>query len=104
MMVKVVRVEVSRSPLLVDWHKGEISSGAVESFNNKAQLAMRKAYSFRTAKTSKLLYIINSALYPNQNLPMNSTDEANFQSFRHPLQRFGERSSTRKPGDDSWVT
>ena len=37
--------------------KGEISAGVAESFSNKAKLAMRKAYGFRTAKD------IETALY-----------------------------------------
>ena len=36
--------------LLLNWFaaEGEISSGTVEGFNNKAKLTMRKAYGFRT--------------------------------------------------------
>ena len=38
--------------LLLNWFraKGEISSGIVEGFNNKAKLTMRKAYGFRTSQ------------------------------------------------------
>jgi len=37
-------------PLLMNWFaaKGELSSGVVEGFNNKAKLTMRKSYGFRT--------------------------------------------------------
>jgi len=36
--------------LILNWFvaKGELSSGPVEGLNNKAKLAIRKAYGFRT--------------------------------------------------------
>jgi transposase len=47
--------------LLLNWFraKGEISAGIVEGFNNKAKLAMRKSYGFRTDQG------IETALYHN---------------------------------------
>ncbi len=49
-MKKVARTLRSHKELLLNWFRadGELSSGVVEGFNNKAKLAMRKAYGFRT--------------------------------------------------------
>ena len=47
---KVVGTLRSHRALLLNWFraKGVISAGAVEGFNNKAKLTMRRAYGFRT--------------------------------------------------------
>ncbi len=47
---KVARSLREHRALLLNWFraKGQISAAAVEGFNNKAKLAMRKAYGFRT--------------------------------------------------------
>jgi transposase len=49
-MKKVARMLRNHRPLLMNWFKakGELSSGVVEGFNNKAKLTMRKSYGFRT--------------------------------------------------------
>jgi len=49
-MMKVARMLRIHTPLLMNWFKakGELSSGVVEGFNNKAKLTMRKSYGFRT--------------------------------------------------------
>jgi transposase len=49
-MKKMARTVRSHRALILNWFRarGEISSGAVEGFNNKAKLTMRKAYGFRT--------------------------------------------------------
>ena len=49
---KVARSLREHRALLLNWFraKGQISAAAVEGFNNKAKLAMRKAYGFRTFK------------------------------------------------------
>ena len=51
-MKKVARTMRNHRTLLMNWFKakGEMSSGAVEGFNNKAKLTMRKSYGFRTFK------------------------------------------------------
>jgi transposase len=55
-MKKVARTLRSHRELLLNWFKAEgmISSGTVEGFNNKAKLAMRKAYGFREYETIEL--------------------------------------------------
>ena len=55
-MKKVARTLRSHRPLILNWFraKGAISSGAVEGFNNKAKLTMRKAYGFRTERAMEL--------------------------------------------------
>ena len=42
--------------LLLNWFraKGELSSGSVEGLNNKAKLAMKKAYGFKSYKTIEI--------------------------------------------------
>jgi len=49
-MKKIAKTLRNHRPLLVNWFKakGELSSGVVEGFNNKAKLTMRKSYGFRT--------------------------------------------------------
>ena len=58
-MKKQARSLRQHRELLLNWFraKGEISSGCVEGFNNKAKLTMRKAYGFRTSQG------IETALY-----------------------------------------
>jgi len=48
---KVARTLRRHEELLLNWFRAEgtISSGTVEGFNNKAKLAMRRSYGFRTA-------------------------------------------------------
>ena len=55
-MKKVARSLRSHRELILNWFRarGEISSGAVEGFNNKAKLTMRKAYGFRTPRALEL--------------------------------------------------
>ena len=49
-MKKVARTLRGHEELLMNWFraKGEISAGITEGLNNKAKLAMRKSYGFRT--------------------------------------------------------
>jgi transposase len=55
-MQKVARMLRRHRPLLLNWFRaqGTISSGAVEGFNNKAKLTMRRAYGFRTFRAFEL--------------------------------------------------
>jgi transposase len=55
-MQKVARMLRRHRALLLNWFraKGTISSGAVEGFNNKAKLTMRRAYGFRTFRAFEL--------------------------------------------------
>ncbi len=50
---KVAKMLRSHRPLVLNWFRTgrTYSSGAVEGMNNKAELAMRKAYGFRSYKT-----------------------------------------------------
>ena len=49
-MKKMAKTLRNHRPLLMNWFKakGQLSSGVVEGFNNKAKLTMRKSYGFRT--------------------------------------------------------
>jgi transposase len=49
-MKKMARTLRRHRPLLLNWFraKGGVSPGAVEGFNNKAKLTLRKSYRFRT--------------------------------------------------------
>jgi transposase len=51
-MKKVAKMLRRHKELILNWFhaKGELSSGPVEGLNNKAKLAIKKAYGFRTAK------------------------------------------------------
>ena len=53
---KVARSLRSHRALLLNWFhaKGAISAAAVEGFNNKAKLTMRKAYGFRTYRAMEV--------------------------------------------------
>jgi transposase len=58
-MKKMARSLREHEELLINWFRaqGEISSGTVEGFNNKAKLTMRKAYGFRSDD------VVKTALY-----------------------------------------
>lgn len=55
-MKKVARTLRNHRPLILNWFqaRGAISAAAVEGFNNKAKLTMRKAYGFRTERAMQL--------------------------------------------------
>jgi transposase len=55
-MKKVAAMLRRHRPLLLNWFraKGAVSAGAVEGFNNKAKLTMRRAYGFRTFRAIEL--------------------------------------------------
>lgn len=64
-MKKVARTLRSHRELILNWFRarGTISAAAVEGFNNKAKLTMRKAYGFRTDRAMEVaLYHTLSAL------------------------------------------
>jgi len=48
--------EGSYKELILNWFRagGELSSGPVEELNNKAKLAIRKAYGFKTMECLKI--------------------------------------------------
>lgn len=52
-MKKVAKMLRAHRPLLLNWFraKGRISSAAVEGFNGKAKLVMKRAYGFRSYRT-----------------------------------------------------
>ena len=52
-MKKAAKMLRSHRPLLLNWFraKGQISTGAVEGFNGKAKLVMKRAYGFRSYRT-----------------------------------------------------
>jgi transposase len=54
-MKKVARTLRKHRELILNWFKadGQLSSGTVEGFNNKAKLTMRKAYGFRSLDTAQ---------------------------------------------------
>jgi len=53
---EVARTLRNHRPLLLNWFraKGVFSSGAVEGFNNKAKLTLRKSYGFRTYRAMEV--------------------------------------------------
>jgi len=55
-MKKVAKTLRKHRPLLLNWFmaKGQISSGVVEGFNNKAKLTTRKAYGFKTYHAAEI--------------------------------------------------
>lgn len=55
-MQRVARMLRGHRELLLNWFaaKGAISSGAVEGLNNKAKVATRRSYGFRTFRVAKL--------------------------------------------------
>ena len=58
-MKEMARTLRNHRELLLNWFRarGEVSNGSVEGMNNKAKLAMRKAYGFKSYET------IETALY-----------------------------------------
>lgn len=55
-MKKVARSLRGHREIILNWFRarGSISAGAVEGFNNKAKLTMRKAYGFRTDRAMEV--------------------------------------------------
>ena len=55
-MKKTARMLRQHRQLLLNWFraKGQLSSGVVEGFNNKAKLTTRKAYGFRTYHAAEI--------------------------------------------------
>lgn len=55
-MKKVAKMLRSHRPLIINWFRarGLISAGAVEGFNNKAKLVMKRAYGFRSYRTLEI--------------------------------------------------
>lgn len=55
-MKKVARMLRTHHKLLLNWFrtKGQVALGAVERFNNKAKVASRKAYGFRSFDVMKI--------------------------------------------------
>ena len=55
-MKKVARMLRNHRELLLNWFraKGQLSSGVVEGFNNKAKLTSRKSYGFRTFRGAEV--------------------------------------------------
>lgn len=55
-MKKIAKTLRRHRELILNWFRAEgaISSGIVEGFNNKAKLAIRKAYGFRTAEATEI--------------------------------------------------
>ena len=55
-MKKVARMLRNHRELLLNWFraKGQLSSGVVEGFNNKAKLTSRKAFGFRTYRGAEI--------------------------------------------------
>jgi len=71
-MKKVARVLRSHEDLLLNWFraKGEISSRAVESLNNKIRMVTRRAYGFLTNKAMEIALHYNLGRLPE---PSDST-------------------------------
>lgn len=55
-MKKVAKQVCKHKDLMLNWFEanGELSSGIVEGFNNKAKLTMRKAYGYKSPKLLKI--------------------------------------------------
>jgi transposase len=68
-MKKVAATLRRHRELLLNWFRahGEISSGVVEGFNNKAKLTSRKSYGFRNTEVLQIALYHNLAALPEPN-------------------------------------
>jgi transposase len=68
-MKKIARSLRHHETLLLNWFKApeSISAGVVEGFNNKAKLAMRKSYGFRSERIIQLVLYHNLGDLPEPN-------------------------------------
>src|ERR1051325_11097009 len=68
---KVVRTLRKKEELLLNWFRAEgtISAGTVEGLNNKAKLAMRRSYGFRTAEGIEFALFHTLGHLPQPNFP-----------------------------------
>ena len=69
-MQKVAKMLRKHRPLLLNWFRTgrAFSSGAVEGMNNKAKVALRKAYGFRSYKSYELALYHTLADLPQHSL------------------------------------
>ena len=56
-MRRVAKMLRKDRPLLLNWFRAgrALSSGAVEGFNNKSKVALRKAYGYRSYRSMELV-------------------------------------------------
>ncbi|MEX2188087.1 MAG: transposase [Pirellulales bacterium] len=68
-MKKVAASLRARRELLLNWFhaRGEVSSGVVEGFNNKAKLTSRKSYGFRSTDVLEIALYHSLAALPEPN-------------------------------------
>ena len=69
-MQKVAKMLRKHRPLVLNWFRTgrAFSSGAVEGMNNKAKIALRKAYGFRSYKSYELALYHTLADLPQHSL------------------------------------
>ena len=79
-MKKVAKMLRRHKPLLMNWFKakGQLSSGIVEGFNNKAKLTTRKAYGFRTFYAAQIALYHTLGALPVPETTHKFSDEAIF--------------------------
>ncbi|MDI6774791.1 MAG: ISL3 family transposase [Verrucomicrobiota bacterium] len=65
-MIKVAKMIEKHQPLILNWlrARGEVRTGAVEGFNNKARVITKRAYGFRIYETLELALYHNLAQLP----------------------------------------
>lgn len=65
-MQAIARTLLNHHDLLLNWFKakGEISAGIVEGFNNKAKLALRKGYGFKSFETMETTLYLHLGQLP----------------------------------------
>ncbi len=70
-MQKVARTLRGHRALLLNWFraKGEVSTGAVEGFNNKAKVTTRRAYGFRTFRAVEIALYHTLGALPEPDAP-----------------------------------
>jgi transposase len=78
-MQAAVRTLLKHKDLILSWFSanGEISNGIVEGFNNKAKLAMRKAYGFKSYEKIEIALYHQLGSLPEPESTHRFADEAN---------------------------
>jgi transposase len=68
-MKKVARMLRTHRPLLMNWFraKGQVSTGSVEGFNNKAKVITRRAFGFRTFRSQEIALYHGLGALPEPN-------------------------------------
>jgi hypothetical protein len=101
-MKKIARSLRQHRELILNYFRAQklISSGVVEGLNNKAKVALRKSYGFRTYRVLELALYHSLGKLPELESPTISSDEPKTLPRAHALQGWAYVESESKHEQD----